>query len=306
MSQNEKLSGAEMETMTQLGMTWAGAHVQHFGSSSEVNFDKLIDSNAFGYAEGLRRMKELLSTIAPHFQTEFTFNIIDGVGVFHPVQFKLLRAMSFDSFTIPADGKQVMMATDRVKGHGILENLQHIVVVSPFTYRPENQSEVRQRLNQINREMIADGNRYILLVPGRLGSINKEWGIHVDFPDISGVGVIVEYGYDIHGADSVPMTKDEYTGGHFGSHFLWQILGGAEEAEKVRALRMEGSQGTHFITNLMTTGAFYLHIDPNTGTVDPLFFSPPEGSENEMVFIRHLPTPLTAYANLHEERCVIK
>jgi len=311
MDKSNGLKGVEMEKMEMLNVRHAGPHVNYFGSSGGVDFDKLLspdDPLGLGYASGLRSIMEQIAARSGNFQIEFTFNVFDGKGVVHVVQYKVMPGIDTTPIEIPIDGKREFVSTDHVQGHGIIKGIRHAIAISPFNYRKENHDDVREKLKGLNQGMKERGERYILVCPGRLGTSNRDWGMSVEFSDISNAAAIVEFGYDISGSHAIEMSREEMTGGHFGSHFLWQILGGASESDKVRRLRMLGSQGTHFITNLITKGIIYLHVDPLNARLDPWFFEPPQGQPENPVYQKTFDQPVTVYAELSgkQKRCVIK
>ncbi len=299
-----------MSTMARLNLEFAGHHAKYFGNGRIASFDNLLAKNDPLNLCYLKRLQGIMAEIktkaSGEFQIEFTFNIVDGKGIFHVVQYKQLRDLKSAKVIIPEDNKKVYLSTQQVQGHGIIPNLSHAIVISQFNYKKEQHDEVRASLRRLNNEMKAINERYIIVCPGRLGTRNKDWGVYVDFPDISNAAVIVEFGYDISGSSTIKVTDNEMTGGIYGSHFLYQILGGESEANKIKQLRMLGSQGTHFITNLITTGAFYVHIDPSNSRFDSWFFSPPEGHETAPIFLKKFDSPVTAYADFGEKRCLIK
>ena len=309
MESNETLSGDPMETMKKLNVSFAGSHAVHFGSSPRgLNFGGLIGRDDFGYASGLRSITEALAAESSSpFQIEFIFNIVNGKGAFHIVQYKKMRDIASEPVEIPEGGKDVLLSTDRVQGHGVVPGLRHAIVISPFTYSKEKHNEATSALRELNERMKAKGEKYVLVCPGRVGTNNPDWGINVEFQDISQAAVVVEYGYDISGSPYIPSTRQEMTGGIYGSHFLYQMLGGAAEDARIRELRMRGSQGTHFITNLITAGTIYLHIDPTSNKLDAKwFFSPPEGQENAPIYLKRFDSPVACYADLAKRVCVIK
>jgi hypothetical protein len=310
MEKNYALSGDPMDTIGVLNVDLASIHnTMHFGHTVKgLNFSSLIGKNRHGYAAGLLSIMEALAAESKGpFQIEFVFNIINNRGRFHIVQYKSMPDLSSEPVEIPADERHVFLTTDRVQGHGVIGDLQHAIVISPFNYSSKMHAEVVHKLGQMNEAMKGRGEKYVLVVPGRVGTMDQEWGINVDFPVISQAAVVVEYGYDIHGGPEIPRTRQEMTGGMYGSHFLYQMLGGAAEDVRIRELRMRGSQGTHFITNLITAGTIYLHIDPTKNMLDTTwFFTPPAGDESSAIFMKQFDSPPICYADVGKKVCVIK
>jgi hypothetical protein len=301
------LADDEMEAMAVLNMKFADPAVTQVFSDARgsVNFSRLVDEDLHGYHSGLVALMEQLGAQGPNFQIEFTWNLMGGEGVFHVVQYKRLREIDLGEIQAPDLPEEALISTDQFQGHGVIEGILHAVVINPFAFQEETREETLRKLALINRELADRGERYIFVCPGRLGTSNPRWGLKVDFGSISAAAAIVEYGFDIRGAASIAVERDEMTGGVYGSHFLYQILGGADEAERRRRARLFGAQGTHFLTNLFTKGTHYLFINPARNHLSPWFFAPPPGMEEEPIYVKAFDRPVSTYANLFEKRCVV-
>ncbi|HEX9972693.1 MAG TPA: hypothetical protein VGD14_11540, partial [bacterium] len=97
--------------------------------------------------------------------------------------------------------------------------------------------------------------------------------------------------------------KDNGTGGIYGSHFLYMLQGGYDEQQKRLQTRMYGTQGTHFLTNLMSNNVIYGFIAPTEDYLDPWFFS--ASQDDEAINVLKFPKPVTIYADSENQRCVI-
>jgi len=120
-------------------------------------------------------------------------------------------------------------------------------------------------------------------------------GINVEYGDVDKAVAIYEYGVDVAGRSEPLPEKESKKGGIYGSHFLYMILGGQNEDQRRMQTRMYGTQGTHFLTNLMSNNVFYGFISPDLDHVDPWFFSPPD-AENSL-YVLTFPKPATIYAD---------
>ena len=307
LSRDLALSDDELSTMAQLNMKLADPRLRQVftDDKARVNFDRLVMDDLYGYRSGLDAIIEQLHKMGGHFQIEFTWNLVNGRGVFHIVQYKRLRAADSRPVEVPPRDDRALIATDQFQGHGVHDALEHAVVINPFAYSEDQHDQVLDQLDRFNKELGAQHKRYILVCPGRLGSKNRSWGFNVEFPSICHAAVVVEYGYDTKGSASIEVTRDELTGGIYGSHFLYQVLGGAHQAEKARRARMFGSQGTHFLTNLYTKGVHYLFVNPAEHHLSPWFFSPPEGQKQEPVYVKTFDEPVAAYADIFGHRCLV-
>ncbi|MBI4859966.1 MAG: hypothetical protein HY815_06845 [Candidatus Riflebacteria bacterium] len=309
LERNAELAGQEMETMCgPLSLQHADpVALGHFGSARSVDFKTLVEEDRFGYASGLRTIMEKIASHArAPFQIEFTFNVIGGEGVFHVVQYKTLRNLRSERVEIPEDGRRALLDTNRVQGHGVIQAVSWAVVINPFTFEEARRGDIRSALCDLNQRLKADGERYVLICPGKVGTTDPRLGFHLAFDDLDGAALIVEYGYDVHGAPTVEISRDELTGGTFGSHFLYQILGGAEADRRIRQWKALGSQGTHFLTNLIANRTIFAHVDPTTNLLDGWFFIPPDGHETSPIYAKRFEEPVTIYADIFARRCQVK
>ncbi len=301
MDREVELQGKEMETMSLLNIGLADPEARaHFGNGRRVDFDRLVGEDMHGYASQLRRIIKGISDRLGACQIEFTFNVINGEGVFHIVQLKKMRDPE-RGLAVPGNSADTLISTDRVQGHGVIGDIRSAIVVNPRRYRQEMHDQVRSTLSRLN----ACERNYILVCPGRVGTKERELGLSVTYPDISNASVVVEYGYTTKGLPYLPHTRRELTGGIYGSHAMYQMSGAALDDAKKRELMLLGSQGTHFITNIFSSGTIYLLVVPGKGTLDPWFWAPPEGMDDAPIYVKRFDRPVTAYANLFEKRCLI-
>jgi hypothetical protein len=165
------------------------------------------------------------------------------------------------------------------------------------------QETVRKSISQANREMQRRGEKYILVVPGRLGSKNPDWGIFIDYKDVDRAAAIFEYGVDVAGRPEPLPEGENVTGGIYGSHFLYMIQGGFDEDQKRLKTRMYGTQGTHFLTNLIANNIIYGFVAPLQDTFDPWLFSPSRAGT--AISVLAFPGPVTVYADSVNQRCQV-
>ncbi len=311
MTKNEQLQGVELETMKKLHVRFANFHkIKLLGVHGQViTIEELIQNNHFGFQTGLERIMQTISAeIASHFQIEFVFNIDFRKkpyedGVFHVVQLTLLPEINYETIDIPDQIDHTYLSIRSLQGHGIKRGIRYAVVVSPFLYSLDRHDQVRDRIVEFNRAMRGRNEKYLLIVPGRLGSQNKDWGICVEYNDVDQAVAIFEYGVDIAGRAEPLPEKDDFTGGIYGSHFLYMIHGGYDEEQKRMQARMYGTQGTHFLTNIMSNNIFYGYISPTMDTLDPWFFSPPD--MHDPIYVLSFPRPASIYADSINQRCVV-
>jgi hypothetical protein len=310
MSQNKDLKGEELETMKRLHIRFADYKVtKRLGRyKGSVTLEDLIQGDRFGFRSSLLDIMETVAArITSHFQIEFVFNLDrddqgGGTGTFHVVQLTRLPVMTFEEVRIPTSARHTYLTIRNLQGHGIKRGIRHAIVISPFRYRKDHHDAVIRKLSTLAAAFRERYEGYIILVPGRLGTTNRDWGIQVEFKDIGQPAGIFEFGVDIAGRPE-PSHDTTTTGGIYGSHFLYMIQGGHDEEQKRIQTRMFGTQGTHFLTNLMSNQVIYGYIAPLEDWIDPWFFSPAEG--NDAVYVQSFPQPVTIFADSINQICSI-
>ncbi|MBS3819495.1 hypothetical protein KGY73_08345 [bacterium] len=312
MSRNQDLQGYELETMKKLNVNFAHSPTkQKMGErKGYVTFKNLVHDDLYGFRSGLREIMEVISSqISSHFLIEFVFNLHregekEEKGTFHVVQLTELPERKFEPIVIPKDWKEEYLSIRSLQGHGVKRGIKYALVVSPFVYTKDQHDKVRRQIAESNRQMKAEDDNFILIVPGRLGTKNRDWGIQADYRDVDRASAIFEYGVDIAGrADPVPEKDVSEGGGIYGSHFLYMIQGGEDEKEKRLKTRIYGTQGTHFFTNLMSHNVIYGYIDPIRDKIDPWFFKTMD--KNEAVGVLEFPQPVSVYADSLNQTCTV-
>lgn len=101
-----------------------------------------------------------------------------------------------------------IIASDKVLGNGMIEDVRDIVFVRPDSFSSEHTSAIAQEIGEINNRLREEGRRYLLIGFGRWGSSHSSLGIPVDWSQISGARAIVE--------STLPnMNVDLSQGSHF-------------------------------------------------------------------------------------------
>lgn len=311
MNKNKELRGEELETMKTLHVRFANYHkIKRLGIKNNfITIEELVQNNHYGFKTGLNKIMEVIAEkISAHFQIEFVFNInfeqkdIEE-GYFHVVQLTRLPKLKFGSIKIPQNVQRTYLSIKSLQGHGIKKRIKYAVIISPFLYKKDKHDEITKKIAEVNRTMNERRENYVLIVPGRLGSKNKDWGILVNYRNVDRAAAIFEYGVDITGRSEPPPEDNSLSGGIYGSHFLYMIQGGYDEDQKRYQTRMFGTQGTHFLTNLVCNNVVYGYIAPTEDKIDPWFFSPPD--KGDALYVLTFPERVTIYADCINQRCVV-
>lgn len=170
-------------------------------------------------------------------EIEFAVNIPDKAqtkkpnGGTHLPTFSLLqiRPMVYDCGQAeieirPEEIRNAFCYSTLALGNGCLRDIDHILFVKPESFDPADTVKIASEIGQINRIMLRDKRKYMLIGPGRWGSADRWLGIPVKWHDISQVGMFVE-------------TTSE-------------------------RLQAAPSQGSHFFHNITSQGTSYVTVRP--------------------------------------------
>jgi hypothetical protein len=125
---------------------------------------------------------------------EFTFepeeNLFALVQMRPLPSFEEYRAVQIPSSLSP---DTILFSGNRMLATGILLGVKRLVYVDPYLYeQASDKAAVAREIERINRRL--EGERYILVGPGRWGSTKAELGVPVSYNQISNAGLIVELG----------------------------------------------------------------------------------------------------------------
>jgi len=169
-------------------------------------------------------------------EIEFAGNIFaepdaDGrIGTVYWLQIRPIvdRKEMLDNKIIKLPDEKLLMRSDMALGHGVMDNVRHVVYVKEGAFDSLRTREIAAEVADINKELTDAGQPYILLGPGRWGTSDPALGIPVRWPQIANARLIVE--------SALP------------------------------GFRIEPSQGTHFFQNLTSFGTGYFTIDMQAGS----------------------------------------
>lgn len=103
---------------------------------------------------------------------------------------------------------RLLCRSDQVLGHGVIRDLRDIVVVGVDTFERSRSHDAAREVAQINARLLDEGRDYLLIGPGRWGSLDPLLGIPVRWDHICGARAIVEAGFR-------DLSIDPSQGSHF-------------------------------------------------------------------------------------------
>ena len=169
---------------------------------------------------------------------------------------------------VPED--RVLCRSDQVLGHGVIRDVRDIVVVGRDSFDRARSHEAAQEVARINARLLDEHRDYLLIGPGRWGSLDPLLGIPVRWDQICGARAIVEAAF--------------------------------------RDLAVDPSQGSHFFQNLTASQVGYFSVSPRVrdSFVDWKWLAA-QPAVHETPLVRHirLEAGVTVRMNGRERRGVI-
>ncbi len=240
-----------------------------------LNFSQLLWMNEFRFND---LMKKLLSVcqdaLSNPVEIEFAATITNEPRKLR-FGFLQVRPMVVSDETIDLDEKElygegILLASDRVMGNGIIENIFDVVFVKPDMFDKKDTTKIAGEIDSINRELVKTNKKYLLIGFGRWGSSDPWLGIPVDWGQIAGVKVIVE--------------------------------------STLFGINVDLSQGSHFFHNLTSFNVSYFSITYDSDFKIDWDWLNSQQIVQETNFVKHikLTQPLTIKVDGRKSRGVIK
>jgi CheY-like chemotaxis protein len=239
-------------------------------------FAPLLKHKVMPLAEILQDIMALTeSAMGCPVEMEFACNLYPGKErkpVFSLLQLRPMTARAdLNRITITDEDRQkAFCLSTHALGNAEKDDVADIVFVRPETFEVEKTMQIAAQIGRINARLLEEGRKYLLVGPGRWGTMDRWLGIPVAWNDICGVAAIVET------ASS--------------------------------QLRVEPSQGSHFFHNITTLGINYIMVSGKEGERfdwDWLERQEVEFRDEHVVHVR-LPAPLLIKVDGRTSHCAIR
>lgn len=241
-----------------------------------ISFAGILKHNQFPLAEILSTLLSLgEQEMNTPVEIEFAVNLNTPVG--QPKLFSFLQirpiVQSRELINIDIDNlkrEDLILSSDSSLGNGHIQDIHDIVYVKPENFDSSMTCEIAEVIGKLNQMLVHDSKPYILIGPGRWGSVDRWLGIPVKWAQISGARLIVEAG------------QENY--------------------------RVDPSQGTHFFQNLTSFRVGYITVNPyiDQGFLDFIYLnSSPVIFEDELVRHVRFEEPLDVVINGQNRKAAV-
>ena len=211
-----------------------------------ISFDAILKYGRYPLAQILMDLleicrKELMCDVEMEFAADLTQTTSGQVLGLKLLQVRPVGEYSEDNTTtmdkVTESISTAILQSSKALGSGLFDEMKYIVHVPSATFDSAKTKEMAAEVAELNNRLKGEGERYVLIGPGRWGSSDPWLGIPVVWSDISEAKMIVE--------TAIP------------------------------GFQIEPSQGTHFFQNITSLGVEYLTIDTvcRDGSIDETMIS---------------------------------
>ncbi len=183
-----------------------------------INFANILKYEYIPLAKTLQIIlnvvKEAMgSPVEIEFAVDLNFDK-DYRASFYLLQIKPLigKAKDFEIKPEKLDKEKILLYTEKGMGNGAIKNVSDIIYVEPDAFDKTKTTEMAAEIEKINKHMIEEGKKYVLIGPGRWGTRDRFIGIPVNWTHISNAKVIVETSMEDYPLDA-----------SLGSHFFHNV-----------------------------------------------------------------------------------
>ncbi len=222
--QKYNLEKAEKDqTLFYVGSTYSAENdMVYDGISREgnrvVTFAPILKHEMFPLPEILTSLLELGTWgMGTHIEIEFAVNTKVPPGKKKEFAMLQMRPMVLsresEEIRIEETAKTDLIChSGKVLGDGVINDIFDIIFVDKEKFERSNSKEVAQEVSLLNKKLLKENKRYLLIGVGRWGSLDPWLGIPVTWDQIAGASVIVESGFK-----DLEVTPSQ------GSHFFQNI-----------------------------------------------------------------------------------
>jgi CheY-like chemotaxis protein len=237
-----------------------------------VTFAPILKNRLFPLPEILNIVLDMGAWgIGTPVEVEFAVNMESQPGGRSEVALLQMRPLvttrEFEELSVSDIGpEEALCISNRVLGHGIIENVLDIVVVDPDAFQREHSVDVAREVSRFNAELAAANSPFLLIGIGRWGSADPWLGIPVSWEQISGARAVVESSFR-----DFDVTPSE------GSHFFQNMISARVGYFTVNAhqsgghvdwdwLRRQPARGTgQYVRHIKLDSPVIIKMDGRTG-----------------------------------------
>lgn len=163
-----------------------------------INFANLLKYEHLPFARALQLILDVgKEALGSPIEVEYALDLDtapNGKPSFHLLQIKPMLGSSSDyTFDLDKLNKEdIIIYAERSMGNGRIDNIHHLLYVRPEAFDKMRTKEIAAQIQTINRKLVEEKQKYVLIGPGRWGTSDPFIGIPVNWSQISNARIIIE------------------------------------------------------------------------------------------------------------------
>jgi len=215
-----------------------------------INFANILKYDYIPMAKTIEVILDIVSeAMGSPIEIEFAIDLNkdrEGRASFHLLQIKPLiknlitSDISFDKI----DNNRLLLYSENGMGNGIIEDIYDVIYIDMKKFDKLKTEKMRDEIELLNKTMMEQNRKYILIGPGRWGTRDKFIGIPVSWSNISNAKIIVEVSME-----DFPL--DASLGSHFFHNVISMNVGyfSVKHNDLIDFINWEVLEGTELISN---------------------------------------------------------
>lgn len=179
-----------------------------------INFANILKYNYIPLAETIQVVLDIVKeALGSPVEIEFAVDLnkdSKNRASFYLLQIKPLigNAEDYNINMEELEQEKMLLYSEKSMGNGKIDNVTDVIYVDKEIFDKSRTEQMAEEIDKLNKLMIAENKKYILIGPGRWGTRDKWIGIPVNWPQISNAKIIVETSLE-----DFPL--DSSSGSHF-------------------------------------------------------------------------------------------
>ena len=184
-----------------------------------INFANILKYDYIPMAKTIEVILDIVSeSMGSPIEIEFAIDLnkdAEGRASFHLLQIKpLIKNIITNDISLDTiDNDRLLLYSENGMGNGLINDIRDIIYVDMKKFDKLKTEKMRDEIDELNRKMVDEGRKYILIGPGRWGTRDRFIGIPVAWSQISNARIIVEVSMEDFPLDA-----------SLGSHFFHNVI----------------------------------------------------------------------------------
>jgi hypothetical protein len=184
-----------------------------------INFANLLKYEYIPMAKTLEVILNIVSdAMGSPVEIEFAIDLTkdkNGKASFYLLQIKpLIKSIIDNDINLDViDNSRLLLFSENGMGNGMINNISDVIYVDMKKFDKLKTEKMRDEIEMLNKQMIEQNRKYILVGPGRWGTRDRFIGIPVNWAQISNAKIIVEVSMEDFPLDA-----------SLGSHFFHNVI----------------------------------------------------------------------------------